>query len=180
MIDRLKILAKIDDIENKHCSVCTIDMSDSNKYCYTHCNYGFELRELGDELLSSDAERIEQTLAKGKDMTTNEIRFLLSKEVTRKEIAKAIGIKTQSQVKPFFDGIQPVYTISPKKEMKQRKPMKKVARQIIESNYHLEKRVLIKKIITELGVVPSTAYNYVNEYEKFKSQVNRREVKQNA
>ncbi len=174
MIDRLKILAKIDEIENKHCSVCTIDMSDSNKYCYTHCEHGFDLRALGDELLSSDTDRIKRTLAKGKDMTTKEIRFLLSKEVTRKDIAKAIGIRTQSQIKPFFDGIQPVYAIS-SKEKKQRKPMKKIARQIIESNYHLEKRVLIKKIITELGVVPSTAYNYVKEYEKFKG-----EVKQNA
>src|SRR5690625_1592777 len=106
MIDRLKILAKIDDIENMHCSICTVDVRKSNEYCYTKCEQGLEIRTLGDQLLSSDAKRIEQTLARGKEMTTKEIRFLLSKEVTRKEIARAVGIRTQSQVKPFFDNIQ--------------------------------------------------------------------------
>ena len=172
MIDRLKILAKIDDIENMHCSICTVDVRKSNEYCYTKCEQGLEIRTLGDQLLSSDAKRIEQTLAKGKEMTTKEIRFLLSKEVTRKEIARAVGIRTQSQVKPFFDNIQNVYDNKYGRDnkfmnrKKHRYPAKVEVKQIIESNLDLENKDLIKKIAAELDVSHSAVYRYMRVYKE--------------
>lgn len=93
---RLKILEKINNLEDNHCSVCeirdTYNMVNSQSYCLEKCNIGTELQELGNKYEEIGEKRIDYILSKGKNMTSSEILYLLNRRVTRKTIANAMEV----------------------------------------------------------------------------------------
>lgn len=150
MVDRLKILAKIDDIENKHCSICTIDVGNTNKYCHTKCDIGKELKSYGDQLLGNRQSKLEKILAKRKNMTTNEVKYLLEQGVTRSKLAKVIGIKDQTKVKPYFDELEGSIEMTTKMER---------AREIMQKDKDIKAKDLAEKI----DVSVNNAYVYMSK-----------------
>lgn len=89
---RMNILDQLSDLEDEHCYKCPFYDSKDNRFCLSNCEIGKEMSVLGDKLLSIDDEKIEEYLAKGLDMTTKEIVFLIDKGVTRQRIAKTFEI----------------------------------------------------------------------------------------
>lgn len=105
---RVQILDKITKLEKENCEGCTIDASSfwrKDHYCLRECSVGAEICALGDELTEISKSRQKQTLLKGKDMTREEIKYLRNKGVSRKRIAKAIGIE-DGMIKAYFDKIE--------------------------------------------------------------------------
>lgn len=73
---------------------------DVNKhsYCIDSCDIGKQLKKHGDKLLSLSREKAENILSKGKDMTTNDIKYLLERGYFKQDIAKHMGLsKTRAR-----------------------------------------------------------------------------------
>ncbi len=68
MINRLEILAKIDEIEDTHCIECPVSSSDRPIKCLP-CPYGKEIEKLGDQLMLPSQKIKDDLLAKGENMT---------------------------------------------------------------------------------------------------------------
>jgi len=149
MINRLKILARIDDIEEEHCASCTIDKGSTNKYCYTKCDVGKELRSYGDQLLGNRQDKVEETLAKGKDMTTNEVKYLLDQGVTRKKIGRLIGVPTVKNAE-YFNELEGGVEMTTKIER---------ARKIMQKDKDIKAKDLAEKI----DVSVNNAYVYMSK-----------------
>ena len=171
-IERLEILDKISDIEDKHCSICTIDTSKDNKYCYTECSYGLEIRELGKQLESQDKEKIKETLNKGKDMTIKDVKMLLNKGVPREKVARNIGIRSNANTKKWFDSVVgKVEEYKPKRQkpFKRRKGRYDIAKGIIEANQDKKRKQIVDLIISGTGSSQGIAYSYIRRYENEKT-----------
>lgn len=87
------------------CDTCTfgsIHVSKRKKHCIG-CPVYTKLTENG-SLLWNESERIERTLEKGEEMTTNEIIMLLDLDVAHIRISKAIGMN-QKQFKDLCRGL---------------------------------------------------------------------------
>lgn len=92
---RLKILSKIDNLQDNNCVGCKLSGSFGySAYCRNECEVGLRIKGLGDKLLSfgSETKKIKEILGKGKNMTTNDIVHLKNKRISNKKIAKTMGI----------------------------------------------------------------------------------------
>lgn len=93
---RVSILKQIDEIQNNYCKTCTISVSsrwsEKHDYCINECNVGKMLQKHGDKLLSLSREKAKRILAKGENMTTNDIKYLLERGYFKKDIAKHMGL----------------------------------------------------------------------------------------
>lgn len=88
---RKQALSEINRLIDNHCKQCPVfehKMSNSHP-CKTNCDIGSSLIKLGKDLRSTSVKRTEEVLNKGKDMTTKEIKYLVEKGVTKKEIVKS-------------------------------------------------------------------------------------------
>lgn len=104
MNERVSILNKINEIETNHCLGCEMLSSDHLNFCYEKCLQGMEIKRLGDALSNRSKDKINRLLDKGHDITTEEIKYLINKGVTRTEITKALKVD-RSSAKSWFDSI---------------------------------------------------------------------------
>lgn len=104
MKDRLKILAKFDNLQDEHCATCSVRRWEIN-HCHKHCDIGKEIKSLGEMLMQKNRSKTKEILAKGDKMTTSEVRVLREKGFTQREIAKSIGVP-QQEIKRFFDELE--------------------------------------------------------------------------
>ena len=148
---RLEIINRIGDLEDKHCNGCkeieeiNSSSSERHKYCTTHCKIGVELAGLGEKLLDISNDRVKQTLKKGGDMTTSDVKKLREKGVMRKDLAKAAGVSVR--VMRELEGDEKV------------SKNKSNAAKAIE----LTKQGLsVDEIAEKLGLKKSTVYTYVS------------------
>lgn len=88
---RRQILSQIDNLTQNNCAGCKLEHVD---YCKSKCSIGIQLFQLGEKLNSSTnkADTIEMLLSKGKDMKKADIEKLLSLEVNRMKIQKALKL----------------------------------------------------------------------------------------
>src|SRR5699024_10456241 len=148
---RLEIINRIGDLEDKHCNGCkeieeiSSSSSERHRYCTTHCKIGVELAGLGEKLLDISNDRVKQTLKKGGDMTTSDVKKLREKGVMRKDLAKAAGVSVR--VMRELEGDEKV------------SKNKSNAAKAIE----LTKQGLsVDEIAEKLGLKKSTVYTYVS------------------
>lgn len=149
---RLEIINQIGDLEDKHCNGCkeiekfNSSSSDRHKYCTTHCKVGIELAELGEKLLNISNEKVKQTLKKGGDMTTNDVKKLREKGVSQKEISRAIGVDNNFMRQLEGKGVMA-------------KSNKSNAAKAIEL---MKQGLSVDEIAEKLGLKKSTVYTYVS------------------
>lgn len=96
MNERLKVINKINRLEEKHCKTCTkidelIDTG-SSRYCATQCSVGKKIKLYGDELLKISNRKAEKILKKGSSMTSTDIIYLLNKGYAKDLIGKSMGL----------------------------------------------------------------------------------------
>src|SRR5699024_7223525 len=105
---RNQILKQIDKIESTHCDSCPISCGvyEKHRYCISECEVGERLAEVGNEWISESEKRKEEILSKGRDMTTEEVQYLLNKGYGRRKIGHAIGVYDGSDIKRYFDGLE--------------------------------------------------------------------------
>lgn len=99
---RLIVLAKQEDLEEKHCQVCTVE-GDTNAKC-RGCEIHAELRKLGEQLtdIANSKPRKEIKIAPVmkeetqlvKEISLAKYQDLKAKGITEKEIAEKLGVST--------------------------------------------------------------------------------------
>lgn len=148
---RLEIINRIGDLEDKHCNGCkeieeiSSSSSERHRYCTTHCKIGIELAELGEKLLDISNDRVKQTLKKGGDMTTSDVKKLREKGVMRKDLAKAAGVSVR--VMRELEGEEKV------------SENKSNAAKAVEL---MKQGLSVDEIAKKLGLKKSTVYTYVS------------------
>jgi len=98
--ERMKVYDQIDELLVK-CRKCP---KHNPRGYYLHecrgCSVLDELQALGKQLekkrTSREEERIHAVLAKGQDMTTSEVRFLITNGVPKKKISQALDMHQQT------------------------------------------------------------------------------------
>ena len=174
---RMQVLQQINALENRHCTGCKLrdglSADDKASFCIRKCDIGKEIKKLGDKLLSKNDNRIKLTLAKGKDMTTSDVRYLLEKEVSRNVIARALNIRSEDQ-KSFFNQILSSPSVDlpvrkRKKITKKKQVSKKRTNRGIDDGMGMSKVEDLmqagksaKEIQKETGLTISTVYSYMS------------------
>lgn len=104
---RKQILNEIDRLLVNNCHSCE-KFNDKGlrhtQFCKVKCPVGIRLIKLGEQLSGPRNKKVDRILDKGKEMTTDEIVYLLQRGVTRKVIAKRIRIDSNNSAK-FFRSI---------------------------------------------------------------------------
>lgn len=169
MNKRLETLSKIDELEAKHCKGCKLITRKGkvDSYCVTRCKIGAELKQLGNQLLGSRDEKIKETLKKGKDITTNDVVYLVNNGVSRKKIIRELKINSNEGVSLIKEILNNSTTsdmnlITDTDEMNMKSSNFKKAVQLHE------KGIKNTEISKELGIKKSTVSNYLNINKKFK------------
>jgi hypothetical protein len=99
--EQRKIRLQILNIQERHCADCTLPPPgtavEKQKYCWTHCTHGMELRKLADELVSDPGEKgfavmIPETM----EPTKENYLFLKNKLVTEKRVAEIFGCNVRA------------------------------------------------------------------------------------
>lgn len=94
--EQKKIRLQILDIQGSHCAACTLpppgSAAEKQKYCWSQCTHGIDLRKLADDLVSDPGEKgfavmIPETM----EPTKENYLFLKSKLVTEKRVAEIFG-----------------------------------------------------------------------------------------
>lgn len=88
---RLKTLKKIDNLIDNNCNSCEYRHHQNRNTC-DKCEIGKKIIVLGDILSGKRKEKLEKILKKGQDMTTDDVLYLVNNNVSRKRIAKSLGI----------------------------------------------------------------------------------------
>lgn len=159
MKDRLKILAKFDNLQDEHCTTCSVERWNTND-CHKHCDVGKEIKSLGEMLMQKNRDKTKETLAKGDKMTTREVQVLREKGFTRREIAKSIGVP-QLEIKDFFDELD-------KKSYQEetldwrREDVKTRYEETLELTKENEE-ITANEISEKLGVTKTTASTYLSK-----------------
>jgi len=101
---RAEITKEIDELRDKHCTNCEKTSGfrfshEKDRYCINECPIGKKFKGIGDRLLDISREKTDQILSRGKDMTTSDVKLLIDRGVTRKEISKRLGIDTSNFIK---------------------------------------------------------------------------------
>src|SRR5690625_967706 len=103
---RLQILERIDKLEETHCQSCTIypdDFVKRERYCITKCKIGKKLQECGNQLTALSLKKANDIIAKGQNMTTSDILYLLERGFFKKDIRKFIGMGLKKSSSLFRD-----------------------------------------------------------------------------
>src|SRR5690625_2539130 len=88
---RLQILERIDKLEETYCRSCLILKGDhykKHKYCITKCKIGKKFQECGNNLTALSLKKANDIIAKGRDMTTSDMLYLLERGFDKKDIQK--------------------------------------------------------------------------------------------
>lgn len=98
---RKQALSEINRLIDNHCTKCPVfgDLNSNSHPCKTNCDIGSRLINLGKDLRSTSVKRTEEVLNKGKDMTTKEIKYLVEKGVTKREIARSLKLNHNKGMK---------------------------------------------------------------------------------
>jgi len=103
---RTIILERIDKLEETHCQSCTIypdDFVKRERYCITKCKIGKKLQECGNQLTALSLKKANDIIAKGQDMTTSDILYLLERGFFKKDIRKFLGMGVKKSSAIFRD-----------------------------------------------------------------------------
>lgn len=163
MKNRLKILAKLDDLQDKNCSTCSVKRWNTGN-CYKHCDVGKEIKSLGEMLLQKNRNNTEKIIDKGENMTTNEVKTLLDKGMTRKKIAKIIGIP-QQEIKEWFNQLEQSQKKSVRKNHKNewgKSDMKSRFQKTVDL-LKKNKDITPDQVSEKLGITKTTASNYLSK-----------------
>lgn len=158
---RLKILNQISELEDKHCNGCKVieeirsSGSERFRYYNTHCEVGQELNALGSQLLDISNTKVKATLEKGEDMTLKDVLMLREKEVKQVDIARALGMHTQT-LRQMEEELE--------KSMKNKTNVEKAVEMSKDG-------MSVKEIAKELGLKESTVYQYIGSAAKGKKQI---------
>lgn len=151
MLTRIKVLSKIDDLQDSHCDGC--ELVDSNKgsvnYCRNKCDIGLKIQELGNKLEEPASKKMNDILKKGENMTTSDIMYLVGKGVLKRRIATSLGIgmtSFQKLIKSIREGL----------DMTNFEKVKKLAEQGLRA----------REIIEKTGLGESTVYAYMSRARK--------------
>lgn len=158
MKDRLKILAKFDNLQDEHCATCSVERWNTND-CHKHCDVGKEIKSLGEMLMQKNRDKTKETLAKGDKMTTKEVQVLIEKGFTRKEIAKRIGVP-QQEIKNFFDELDKK---SHQEELDWRREDVKTRYEETLALTKENEDITANEISKKLGVTKTTASTYLSK-----------------
>lgn len=92
-MERLSVLEEIDRLYDNNCVTCEYNESNlANKPCYNGCEIGKKLRACGDRIMQISRKKSTDILKKGQKMTLDEMRRLIERGVTIKEIAEHKGV----------------------------------------------------------------------------------------
>lgn len=157
---RMEIINQISALEDKHCNGCKAieeiraTGSERSRYCNTHCEIGQELNALGSQLLDISNAKVKATLEKGDNMTLKDILKLREKEVKQVDIARALGMHTQT-LRQMEGELE--------KSMKNKTNVEKAVEMSKDG-------MSVKEIAEELGLKVSTVYQYIGSAAKGKKQ----------
>lgn len=167
MIDRLEILAKVDEIEDTHCIECPVSSTDRPLKCLS-CPYGKKMEKLGRKLMKPSEEKKNKIIAKGDKMTIDDVRFLISKGMTRQEVGRAIGITSNVGITRFFREVLGEMNGNNKNGSPQAEREKRImlADKIIRENNHLKTGELADMVKKETGYTKGTSLRKIYEYRK--------------
>lgn len=166
MIDRLEILAKVDEIEDTHCIECPVSSTDRPLKCLS-CPYGKKMEKLGKKLMKPSEEKKNKIIAKGDKMTIDDVRFLISKGMTRQKVGRALGITSNVGITNFFRNI--LKEENPNKngsKQAEREKRMRLAEKIIEENNHLKTSELAEMVKEQTGYTKGTSVRKVYDYRK--------------
>lgn len=159
-MDRLEILAKVDEIQEKHCKNCTLVESTDTRYCIRKCEIGKKIAEIGKQLLTKSDNKIQRIINKGANMTTNDILYLYDKGVPKHEIINALRIERGRGLKLINQLLEARDVQNGKEPIKNNK---QVVREL------MGKGLSAKEISEKTDLSLNTAYTYMSQIRKEKN-----------
>lgn len=117
-MNRKEVLKKIDEIHFMKCVGCTkrpyentythARQTARHDYCLYKCADGKRLARLGKQLSKTSESKQSAILRKKKNMTFEEVAYLLRKGITKNEICKVMKI-TGEERKQLFEAVEREY-----------------------------------------------------------------------
>src|SRR5690625_2541538 len=159
-MDRLKILAKVDEIQEKHCKNCTLIKKNDIQYCIKKCEIGKEIAEIGKRLLTKSDNKIQRIINKGANMTTSDILYLYDKGTPKHIIAKTLGMGRDRGLKLINQLLEARDVQNGKEPIKNNK---QVVREL------MGKGLSAKEISEKTDLSLNTVYTYMSQIRKEKN-----------
>lgn len=91
-MSRSVVLTQISHIEDEYCKNC--EFRQNNSYCFKHCDIANQLKGLGNQLIEISQEKQKHLLAKGKDMKSSEIVYLINRGIPKTNLIRHLGMGT--------------------------------------------------------------------------------------
>lgn len=159
-MNRLEILAKVDEIQEKHCKNCTLVESTDTRYCIRKCEIGKEIAEIGKQLLTKSDNKIQRIINKGENMTTNDILYLYDKGVPKHEIINALRIERGR-------GLKLINRLLEARDVQNGKEPIKNNKQVVREL--MGKGLSAKEISEKTDLSLNTVYTYMSQIRKEKN-----------
>lgn len=159
-MNRLEILAKVDEIQEKHCKNCTLVESTDTRYCIRKCEIGKEIAEIGKQLLTKSDNKIQRIINKGANMTTNDILYLYDKGVPKHEIINALRIERGR-------GLKLINRLLEARDVQNGKEPIKNNKQVVREL--MQKGLSAKEIAKKTDLATTTVSTYMSQIRKEKN-----------
>lgn len=159
-MDRLEILAKVDEIQEKHCKNCTLVESTDTRYCIRTCAIGKEIAEIGKQLLTKSDNKIQRIINKGANMTTSDILYLYDKGTPKHIIAKTLGMKRGR-------GLKLINRLLEARDVQNGKEPIKNNKQVVREL--MQKGLSAKEIAEKTDLATTTVSTYMSQIRKEKN-----------
>ena len=159
-MDRLEILAKVDEIQEKHCKNCTLVESTDTRYCIRKCEIGKKIAEIGKQLLTKSDNKIQRIINKGENMTTSDILYLYDKGVPKHEIINALRIERGR-------GLKLINRLLEARDVQNGKEPIKNNKQVVREL--MQKGLSAKEIAKKTDLATTTVSTYMSQIRKEKN-----------
>ena len=167
--ERKNVLNKINDILDNKCRSCKVrkklrsHTTSLHNYCLKKCDFGKELQRYGNDLISISNQKANEIINKGRNVTTDEINYLLERGFDRRFIKEHLSLTDKETERLFYRvkigmDLTDIIETDEDKENRVREEVYK----LLDKNNNLNPM----SISETLNIKLSKAYQYVFEYNK--------------